>query len=188
MALDVDGYAVLGAIARAPDAFPDLRAELAKTARTLVVKQLKAKGLTLDGLRRVHGSLGAEPFALVVDGLTEAEARSLVTRVDKHYPDAKTAPLDALRRHLAALAGGAEPTGKPAGKPPKPKDPEAGKPLARAPKVTRALGSPAFAASWDGKDHDVRDPEGKEGAKDGAKEGAKPAKAAKSAKPAKSKK
>ena len=155
MALDVDGYAVLGAIARAPDAFPDLRAELAKTARTLVVKQLKAKGLTFDGLRRVHGSLGAESFALVIDGLSEADARSLVTRIDKHLPDVKTVPLDALRRHLAALGGGAEPTVKPSGKTVSEKavKPPA-KPAAKTPKAARALGSPAFAATWDGKDHD----------------------------------
>ena len=152
MALDVDGYAVFGAIARTPDAFPDLRAELAKTARTLVVKQLKAKSLALDGLRAVHGSLGAETFALVVDGLSEAEARNLVTRTDKHHPDVKTAPLDWLRRHLAALGNGAAPAAKPSAKPASEK---AVKPAAKPPKVARALGSPAFAATWDGKDHDL---------------------------------
>ncbi|GJD96676.1 hypothetical protein [Methylobacterium iners] len=151
MALDVDGYAVFQAITARPDVFPDIRAEVARTGRALVVKQLKAKSLGLPGLRRIRDTLGAERFALILDGLTEAEARSLVTRLDKHHPDLKTAPADWPRRHLAALATDAEPAAKGS----------VASGAARAvapktPKVTRALGSAAFAAAWDGKDHDPK--------------------------------
>lgn len=153
MALDVDGFKVLRAIADAPEAFPDLRAEVAKIGRTLVVKQLKAKGLVLAGLRGVRRSLGGETFALVVDGLTEAEARSLITRLDKLHSETKAATPDWLRRHLVALADGTEPVAKST----EPKATKAKAP-AKAPKVTRALGSAAFAATWDGKDHDLPPP------------------------------
>jgi hypothetical protein len=70
MALDVDGFVALGAIARSPEVFPDIRADLARTVRSLVVKQLKVKNLTLDGLRRVRRCLGTETYALIFDGLT----------------------------------------------------------------------------------------------------------------------
>lgn len=151
MALDVDGFAVLQAIAARPDAFPDIRAEVAKAGRALVVKQLKAKGLTLPGLRRVRDSLGAEPFTLVVDGLTDAEAKSLVMKLDQHHPDLKTAPADWPRRHLAALATGTEPASKGSVQPGEPKAA-----AVKKSKATRALGSAAFSAEWDGKDHDPK--------------------------------
>lgn len=151
MALDVDGFAVLQAITARPDAFPDIRAEVAKTGRALVVKQLKAKGLALPGLRRVRDSLGAEPFALVVDGLTDAEAKSLVAKLDKHHPDLRIAAADWPRRHLAALATGTEPAAKGTAK-----AAEAKPAAPKKPKVARALGSAAFSAEWDGKDHDPK--------------------------------
>ncbi len=41
MALDIDGYAVLRSIGSHPEAFAAVAAELAKTARTLVIKHIK---------------------------------------------------------------------------------------------------------------------------------------------------
>ncbi|MCJ2033469.1 hypothetical protein [Methylobacterium sp. J-068] len=168
MALDVDGAAILGVIVRAPELFPDIRGDLAKTGRMLVVKQLKAKGLMLDGLRRVREGLGSETFALVLDGLTDAETKSLVTRLDRHHPDLKTAAPDWPRRHLAALGAGAQPVAKAAAATPKGKGAEAERPSVKAPKVTRALGSAAFAARWDGKDHDAKASKSKAQGKGGA--------------------
>lgn len=156
MALDVDGLEILKAIVARPEAFPDIRAEVAKTARALVVKQLKAKTLPLPGLRLVRASLGAETFSLVVDGLTDAESKSLVTRLDKNHPDLKAATADWPRRHLVALAGGTDPVAKAAATSAKPK---AAAP--KKPKSTRALGSAAFAATWDGKDHDPKPTKGR---------------------------
>ena len=149
MALDVDGFVALGAIARSPEVFPDIRADLTRTVRTLVVKQLKVKNLTLDGLRRVRRCLGTETYALIIDGLTEAEARALIGRLDKHHAEAKRAKADWLRRRLADLAGGAEPAVRTEASPQR----RTGS-AAAAPSLTRALGSPAFTASWDRKDHD----------------------------------
>ncbi|KQP42750.1 hypothetical protein ASF49_02630 [Methylobacterium sp. Leaf104] len=145
----MDGFVALGAIARSPEVFPDIRADLARTVRALVVKQLKAKNLTLDGLRRVRKCLGTETYALIVDGLTEAEARALIGRLDRHHAEAKLAKADWLRRRLADLAGGAEPAVRAKALPRR----RSGSP-AGDPSFTRALGSPAFTASWDRKDHD----------------------------------
>jgi hypothetical protein len=154
MALDVDGFAILQAITARPDIFPDIRAEAAKAGRALVVKQLKARGLAPADLRRIRDSLGAEPFALVLDGLTDAEARSLATRLDRHHPDLRSAPPDWLRRHLLALANDAEPAPKGSAAPARPA-------LPKPPGIARALGSAAFAAAWDGKDHDPKPKKGK---------------------------
>jgi len=149
MALDVDGFVALGAIARSPEVFPDIRADLARTVRALVVKQLKVKNLTIDGLRRVRRCLGAETYVLIVDGLSEAEARTLIGRLDQHHAEAKLAKADWLRRRLADLAAGAEPAVR-AKAPPQRRSGSA----AESRSVARALGSPAFTASWDRKDHD----------------------------------
>lgn len=150
MPLDVDGLALLKAISLAPDAFPDIGGEAAGAARALVVRQLKAKTLPLSGLRRVYEAVGHAAFTLVVDGLTEAEARSLVARFDSRHPDGRTAPAHWLRRQIVALAGGAEPcSGEEVAKAPRPP------PVAAIP-VVRAIGSPTFTARWDGRDHDPR--------------------------------
>lgn len=160
MPLDVDGLAILKAILAAPDAFPDIGGEADRAARMLVIRQLKAKTLPLPGLRRVYEVLGHEVFTLVVDDLTEAETRNFVVRFDPRHPDGRTAPPHWLRRQIVALAGGAEP--------------HAGGEVARTPRLSlpaaapavRAIGSPAFTARWDGKDHDPRPRKGKRKAGD----------------------
>jgi hypothetical protein len=149
MALDVDGFVALGAIARSPEIFPDIRVDLARTVRALVVKQLKVRNLTLDGLRRIRKCLGTETYVLIIDGLSEAEARTLIGRLDQHHAEAKLAKADWLRRRLADLAAGAEPAVRVKALPQR----RSGS-TAEARNVTRALGSPAFTTSWDRKDHD----------------------------------
>lgn len=145
MALDVDGYAVLQAMAAAPEAFPDIRAEIPKAARTLVVRQLKARGLKAHHLRMIRDVIGTEAFALIADGMTDAEVKAVVARLDPHHPTLKQATPGWLRRRLAALAAGEAPLrrGEPA------------PPETDAPAPTRALGSRPFAAVWDGVDHDA---------------------------------
>lgn len=145
MALDVDGYAVLQAMAAAPEAFPDIRAEVPKAARALVVRQLKARGLRAHALRQIRDVLGTEAFALIADGMTDAEVKAVVARLDPHHPTLKQATPGWLRRRLAALAAGEAPLRRGESAPPEPA-------AAAAP---RALGSRPFAAVWDGEDHDA---------------------------------
>ncbi|WP_298957576.1 hypothetical protein [uncultured Methylobacterium sp.] len=130
MALEIDGLAVLCAIAESPEAFPAIRSEVTKAARALVVTQLKAKTLTVEGLRKVEAALGPQPLALVLDGMKDAEVKSLVTRLDKHHPELKAATPLEHRRRLRELAGGTDPVGKP-------------KPVAKAKAPSKATAKPA---------------------------------------------
>ena len=150
MALDVDGYAVLQAMAAAPDAFPDIRTEIPRAARALVVKQLKARGLRVASLRLIREVLGSEHFALIADGMSEAEVKGLVTRLDPHHPSLKTATPGWHRHRLAALAAGEAPFRKGETR----AEAAPAKASVQAP-AERALGSRPFAAVWDGQDHDA---------------------------------
>ncbi len=145
MALDVDGYAVMQAMAAAPEAFPDIRAEIPKAARALVVRQLRARGLKAPALRMIRDVIGTEAFALIADGMTDAEVKAVVARLDPHHPTLKQATPGWFRRRLAALAAGEAPLRRGESAPPEPVSP--------AP--PRALGSRPFAAVWDGVDHDA---------------------------------
>lgn len=131
MALEIDGLAVLCAIAEAPEAFPAIRSDVTKAAHALVTKQLKAKTLDLAGLRAVREALGPQPLALIVDGLKDAEVKALVTRLDKHHPDLKDGPAVLHRRHLMALAADLDPVAAPAAKPKPAKAPAKAKPTAK---------------------------------------------------------
>ena len=148
MALEIDGLAVLCAIAEAPEAFPAIRSDVTKAAHALVTKQLKAKSLDLPGLRAVREALGPQPLALIVDGLKDAEVKALATRLDKHHPELKDGPAVLHRRHLMALAGTLAPVAAPAPKP-KPVKATARKTAAKAadPKAadTKAADSKAAA-------------------------------------------
>lgn len=171
MALDVDGYAVLQAMAAAPEAFPDIRAEVPKAARSLVMRQLKARTLQVPALRLIRDVIGTEAFALIADGLTDAEVKAVVTRLDPHHPTLKEATPGWHRRRLAALAAGEAPLRRGETAPPESASPPAPPP--------RALVSRPFAATWDGVDHDApvktkiaaadTKAEGKKERKDGAK-------------------
>ncbi|KQQ23817.1 hypothetical protein ASF53_05760 [Methylobacterium sp. Leaf123] len=157
MALDVDGYAVLQAMASEPEAFPDIRTEIPKAARALVVKQLKARSLRAPSLRLIRDVLGSETLALIVDGMSEAEVKGLVTRLDPHHPSLKTATPGWHRHRLSALAAGEAPFRKGETRV---EDSPAKLRAAEAP-PERALANRPFAAVWDGKDHDA--PPAKEG-------------------------
>jgi hypothetical protein len=112
MAIDLDGFDVLGAIARSPSAFHDVRADVGKYARALVVGQLK-KRPELDAVRAVNDALGKSAFSLVVDGMKDAEVKTLLGKLDKNHPELKGATSEWRRDHLRRLAtGAADPTAK----------------------------------------------------------------------------
>jgi len=139
----LDGLKLLRSIAANPAAFPAVIADAEKVARSLVVGQLKAKTSGLASLRVVHRVLGDE-FILVVEGMSDAEVKSLLSKVDKYYPELQTAAADQLRNQLNALAKGlVEPNVKPKtpGKSSKPETP--GK---KVPAKSDRLASTAMAA------------------------------------------
>jgi hypothetical protein len=124
MALDIDGFAVLRSIGSHPNAFAAIAAELAKTTRTLVVKQLRHKDTGLEAIRNVRAALGPEAFRLIADGMADAHIKSLALKLDKHNTGLKSSNAAMWRLHVFALADGStEPLEKqkPAPKPAKSK-------------------------------------------------------------------
>jgi hypothetical protein len=117
MTLDIDGFAVLKAIADHPSAFSAIEAEARKTARALIIKQVKHKTADLTKVRDIFNLLGGRTFRLVVDAFPDAQIKTLVTRFDKNHPDLKTETSQWRRQHLVALLDGSrEPAPKAASK------------------------------------------------------------------------
>jgi len=139
MALDIDGFAVLKVIAAHPSAFPDIAAEVGKTARALVIKQVKSKTSDLKKIRDVLGAIGASNFKLIIDGLPDAQIKTLVAKLDKNHPEIRTETALWRRQHLIALVDGSkEPAPKakvekPAARRSAPKKPSAKTPSAKKP-------------------------------------------------------
>jgi hypothetical protein len=109
-----------------------------------VVAQLK-KRPDLDAIRAVKKALGDTAFSLIVDGMKDAEVKTLIAKLDKHHPELKTATPEWRRGHLRSLAGGAA---KPASKTvPPAKSPTKSKKAAKpAKKPSTFLSSDAMAA------------------------------------------
>src|SRR5262245_31147760 len=104
MPLNLDGMAVLGAIAAHPRLFASVQQDAAKYAKTLVIKQLKAKNADLATLREVARALGRSLFPLIIDAMTDPEVKSVLGKVDKYHPELKTETPAWRRNHLRALA------------------------------------------------------------------------------------
>jgi hypothetical protein len=114
MALEFDGFEAWRAVAESPDDFASLRAEAAKSARAALVKYLKARTTGLAELRGARKALGKQTFGLLIDGMKDAEVKTLVARLDKHHPQLKAADAAWRRHHVMQLAkGDVEPALKP---------------------------------------------------------------------------
>jgi hypothetical protein len=120
MSIALDSFEVLRRIGKHTDVFKPVRAEVDKAARALVTKCLKAKAVGLGELRGIREALHHEPFELLLEGLKDAEVKSLLTRLDKHFAELKGDSGAVRRRHLLALAAceadPAPPPAKPAKK------------------------------------------------------------------------
>lgn len=115
MALDLDAFATWRAIVKMPAPFALIAAEAARVTRKLLVKGLKAKTCGLADIRAMRQALGAETFGLILDGMTDAEVKTLVARFDPYNRAAKDADAAARRRHFVDLVrGAAAPLAKPA--------------------------------------------------------------------------
>ena len=104
MPLNLDGMAVLGAIVANRRLFTGVEPDAEKYARTLVIKQLKAKNADLTALREISRALGRGLFPLLIDAMTDAEVKAVLGKVDKYHPDLKTETPAWRRSHLRALA------------------------------------------------------------------------------------
>jgi hypothetical protein len=113
MTLDVDGFAVFRSIGSHTEAFAAIAAEVAKSARTLVVKQIAHKDTGLKTVRAIRAAVGPEAFGLITDGMSDAQIKALAVKLDKHNAELKTANGAARRLHVRALAdGSAQPSEK----------------------------------------------------------------------------
>jgi hypothetical protein len=130
--LEVDGFAVLHSIGSNRDIFAALSRDIARTARMLVIRQIAHKDTGLDAVRSIHAAVGPEAFRLIVDGMSDAQIKSLALRLDKHAPQAR-AEDGSARQHVLDLAEGAvEPSEKGAARVTRPKKmPAAPAPLPR---------------------------------------------------------
>jgi hypothetical protein len=110
---ELDGFAVLRTIGENPDAFSEIDAAVAKAGRDLVVKRLKSKSLAVDDARAVREAVGYDMFDRIVEGMSAAHLKSIVTKLDKHHPEMKGSSARWQRQHLQTLLDGtAEPTRK----------------------------------------------------------------------------
>jgi hypothetical protein len=111
MAIALDGLRALRRIGKHPAVFAAARIDADKAARSIVTKVLKAKTTDLTALRALREALHDEPFALIVEGLKDADIKAVLLRLDSHHPDVKDGSPASRQRHLLALAAGeAEPT------------------------------------------------------------------------------
>jgi hypothetical protein len=106
MSIALDGFEVFRQLGKHAEVFAPIRADVDKQARTLVVKCLKAKAVGLDAFREIRKALGKEQFELLIEGLKDTEAKSVLTRIDKHHPELKSASAAWRRQQLGALADG----------------------------------------------------------------------------------
>src|SRR5277367_3610880 len=119
MTLALDGFEVLRRLGKHAEVFAIVRADVDKQARALVVKCLKAKSVGFDALREVHKALGEEQFGLVLEGLKDAEVKTILTRLDKHHAELKGGTASWRREHLLELAKGSSAPSLPPTKPAK---------------------------------------------------------------------
>ena len=107
MSFELDSFAVLQAIGSRPEVFADLRRDLAKTAPTLVEKQLKASGADVKRLKAVQAALGATLFSDVIEAFSKAKMTTLLKKLDKHNPAVKAQHSAGwAAEHLRKLAAG----------------------------------------------------------------------------------
>jgi hypothetical protein len=103
--LEVDGFAILHSIGARPDIFAALKRDIARTARTLVIRQIVHKNTGLEAVRDIHAAVGPEAFRLIMDGMSDAQIKSVALRLDRHAPQAR-AEDGSARQHVLALSEG----------------------------------------------------------------------------------
>lgn len=119
MRVVIDNFAVLKAIGSNPSAFQTIDDLVRKQTKTLLVAGFKHKSLNLGDFRIMCGALGMESTALFFDEADDSLIKTICKKCDPHAAELKAGDIEAMKRHLLALAKGRAPADKPA-KPPKP--------------------------------------------------------------------
>ena len=81
MAITLDGYDILRRVGSNPSVFPALKTDLAKSAESLIKKQLKDKALNVSGLRELRSVIGDENLTLVIELTRSSELTALLKKL-----------------------------------------------------------------------------------------------------------
>lgn len=106
----LDTFALLRSIAGAPGTFASVEDDLERLAVAAITKLLKAKGMTLEGLRALNAAVGPDTLGFILghDSMTDADIKGLVRKLDQHWPKLANARPDSQRNHLLDLAAGTD--------------------------------------------------------------------------------
>jgi hypothetical protein len=107
MAMEVNGAAILAALARTPGAFAIGESQVNALAVAMLLGRLKDKTVGLEQVRSIARTIGAHDFRLALDHLPPKEAAALSKRLDAKNPELKLAPESWHREHIWTLADGA---------------------------------------------------------------------------------
>jgi hypothetical protein len=105
----LNGIDVIRRIIDHPEIFP-ISNDMDEVARKLVIKRLKTTRISLDEVKSICSALGVQNFKMLADGLSDRDAKAIVSKIDKENKEAKLADGPLQRVLLIELATGrAEP-------------------------------------------------------------------------------
>jgi hypothetical protein len=144
MTMEVDGAAILMALAKDPSAFSMTKTQIDALATSAIMSKLKEKGLSLASLRAIATALGDQDFRFLISSMPAKEAKALA-KIDAKHPEFKTADEHWHRSQIIRLARGEiQPTisaQKLA------RTPKVAVPRPAAPKIGKIMGSEAQKAA-----------------------------------------
>ena len=112
--ITLNAFDLLKSIGSSRSSFVVIEGDIEKAALGLMQKLLKAKSLTVAQLHDVSRAIGAATLGVVLDNLAEKDVSGIVKKIDKDWPESKTASAAGQRERVLALATGrAEPAVKP---------------------------------------------------------------------------
>ena len=104
--ITINAFDLLKSIGTSQKAFGIVEADVEKAALAIMQKLMKAKNLTVLQLREVCRAIGSESLGIVIDNLADKDVSGLIKKLDKLWPEIKTAQVDQQRERVLSLATG----------------------------------------------------------------------------------
>jgi hypothetical protein len=104
MATEIDGFAVLAAVAREPALFSAAEKEVNLAAGKILTTQIKDKQLTLADFSAIGKAVGETSLRHALDGLKDTDLKAMRKRFDPNLAPDPTYVADVVRGHLKDLA------------------------------------------------------------------------------------